>query len=226
MPIWLSSGAVAGRPRSADNIGMARWMASAAATARSGSSSCATGAPNTAMVASPMCLSTEPPCSTISSSMRARKRSTMRRISSAPSVLDSSVKLQRSANSTATCRRSASGARPGPSSRKPAMASSRRLRWPSEATPISRRSSPVRSRSSWASIWLASNASAYWPNPRPSSQPRTFMWSLRPPTWRGRYAFWTLGASSPRWYIRGDGPFRYRNIFLTSIVERWPIASK
>ena len=94
---------------------MARWMASAAATARSGSSSCATGAPNTAMVASPMCLSTEPPCSTISSSVRARKRSTMRRISSAPSVLDSSVKLQRSANSTATCRRSASrAARPAP----------------------------------------------------------------------------------------------------------------
>ena len=64
---------------------------------------------------------------------------------------DSSVKQQRSANRTATCRRP--GLRepaPAPLRASRQMASSRRLRWPSEATPISRRSSPVRSRSSWS----------------------------------------------------------------------------
>ena len=70
------------------------------------------GAPNTAMVASPMCLSTEP---------RARDRSSMagkerQRCGAFPpprALLDSSVKLQRSANSTATCRCSASGVSAG-----------------------------------------------------------------------------------------------------------------
>jgi hypothetical protein len=46
-------------------------IASAARTARSGSSSCATGAPKTAITASPMNFSTVPPCRSISARSRA-----------------------------------------------------------------------------------------------------------------------------------------------------------
>jgi len=50
---------------------IASRIASAARTARSGSSSCATGAPKTAITASPMNFSTVPPCRSISPRSRA-----------------------------------------------------------------------------------------------------------------------------------------------------------
>ena len=100
----------------------------------------------TAMVASPMCLSTVPPRATTISSARARNRPAMRRSSSASTVSTSSVKPHRSANSTATWRRSGVVTT---ASRlvglQAAAAASSRLRWPSEATPSSRRSSAVKS---------------------------------------------------------------------------------
>ena len=50
------------------------------------------------------------------------------------------------------------------------MAASRRLRWPTETTPMSFRSSPFRSRRVCASMSLSANARAYCSSPSPRSQ--------------------------------------------------------
>ena len=91
---------------------IASRILSAARTARSGSSSWATGAPKTAITASPMNFSTVPPrCSTFQRS-RAWNGSSSRRTSSGSSRSASVVKPTRSAKSTVTVRRSAEASTP------------------------------------------------------------------------------------------------------------------
>ncbi len=82
----------------------------AARTARSGSSSRATGAPQTAMTASPMNFSTVPPYRpmTVRASSKYSERSSRTASASRPSAIV--VNPTRSANSTVTKRRSATGA--------------------------------------------------------------------------------------------------------------------
>src|SRR5436190_1124660 len=102
MPMCVASGL----PASADSVAMASWISHAARTARSMSFPCATGAPNTAIVASPMCLSTVPPDRAIAPSTSSKKRPRSRCTSSASISDVSFVKPARSAKSTATGRRS------------------------------------------------------------------------------------------------------------------------
>ena len=88
----------------------------------------------------------------------------------------SAVEPTRSTNMTVSCRRSAGGGDPASVAAhrrvpaRTAMAASSLLRWPTEATPISRRSSEVSVVSSSQPMWLPRNASSYCFSPRPSSQ--------------------------------------------------------
>ena len=84
-------------------------MRSAAWIARAGSSSCATGAPNTPSTASPMNLSNVPPNRSRSSFALAWKGMSVRRTSSGSARSERSVNPTRSTNSTVTTRRSAEG---------------------------------------------------------------------------------------------------------------------
>ena len=81
-------------------------IASAARTARSGSSSCATGAPKSATTASPMNFSTVPPKCSSSDRSRCQYGASMARTSSGSSCSDREVNPTRSANSTVTTLRS------------------------------------------------------------------------------------------------------------------------
>src|SRR4051794_8095325 len=83
-----------------------RCMASAARTARSASSSWATGAPNRAMMASPTILSTRPPKSVTSTTSRWKHRSMRYFTCSGSRVSDNVVNPTMSANTTVTTRRS------------------------------------------------------------------------------------------------------------------------
>ena len=105
------------RPIPAAMDGTASRMARAARAARSASLPWDTGAPNTAITQSPMCLSTRPPCSCTIRSARPKKRPSSACVSSAPSSRPSAVKPARSAKRTATCRRSPS--RSGSGCRRP-----------------------------------------------------------------------------------------------------------
>src|SRR6266542_813120 len=89
------------------------WIFRAARIARSASSSCATGAPNTPMTASPMNLSRVPPYRSISSLARAWNGSSVRRTSSGSAWSERSVKPARSANRIETNRRSSVGSAGG-----------------------------------------------------------------------------------------------------------------
>ena len=79
---------------------------SAARTARTGSSSCATGAPNTPITASPMNLSSVPPNRSRSSFTRRWNGTRVRRTSSGSARSERSVNPTRSANTIVTVRRS------------------------------------------------------------------------------------------------------------------------
>ena len=95
---------------------IAPCMARPARTARSGSSSWATGAPKTAITLSPMNLSTVPPKRVTSSPSRLSARSTMDLSASGSIRSATAVYPERSANSTVALRRSsgrASGAAAG-----------------------------------------------------------------------------------------------------------------
>src|SRR5262249_6417938 len=81
---------------------------SAARRARSGSSSCATGAPNTAMTASPTNFSTKPPYCSMTSASILNRSFWNARTSAGSSRSLSDVKPETSANRTVTRRRSAS----------------------------------------------------------------------------------------------------------------------
>ena len=83
---------------------------SADRTARSASSSCAVGAPQTAMTASPMNFSTTPPYRVITSLERSKYRLSSSRVSSASRPSARVVNPTRSANRIVTSRRSATGA--------------------------------------------------------------------------------------------------------------------
>src|SRR5271165_198105 len=98
------------RPRKSSALSDARrWISRPVRTARAASSSCATGAPNTAISASPMTLSTDPPnCSTTSPIVR-MQRSTIERTSSGSVRSEYSVKPEMSAKSTVAQRRSSLG---------------------------------------------------------------------------------------------------------------------
>ena len=120
------------------------------------------------------------------------------RRSSGSSRAESAVEPARSQNSTVTCRRSAEPASrseadcgtDGPmvgeglgagiaaapeanGARSAAAAASSLRRCPTAATPISFRSSAVRSGSTEVSTRLSRNAASYWPRPRPCSQAPT-----------------------------------------------------
>ena len=84
----------------------AAHIARAALTARSGSSPCATGAPKTAITASPMNFSTVPPNASISERTRAKYGVRIARTSSGSSFSARAVKPTRSAKSTVTTFRS------------------------------------------------------------------------------------------------------------------------
>ena len=86
--------------------------ASAARTARSGSSSWARGAPHTAISSSPMILSTVPPCASITgtSAPKQSSRSSFTASGSRPSAMV--VNPARSAKATVTTRRSPAATRP------------------------------------------------------------------------------------------------------------------
>ena len=105
-----------GRPRFRSSI--ACTTRSPARTARSASSPWATGAPKTAITASPMNFSTVPPNRSISCFARAWKPCKVSRTSSGSALSDRDVKPTRSTNSTETSLRS-SRARSGASSSAP-----------------------------------------------------------------------------------------------------------
>ena len=90
------------------------WIANAARTARSASSSWATGAPNTPIAASPMNLSSAPPNRSISSFAIAWNGISVRRTSSGSAWSERDVNPARSANRIETTRRSSTGASSGP----------------------------------------------------------------------------------------------------------------
>ena len=83
-----------------------RWIASAARTARRGSSSCTAGTPNTPIAASPMNLSSVPPWRSISSTAIRWNGTRVPRTSSGSAWSERAVNPTRSANSTETTRRS------------------------------------------------------------------------------------------------------------------------
>ena len=93
-----------------DPCGTVARRSKAARTARSGSSSCATGAPNTPIAASPMNLSSVPPNRSIAAFAAVWKGISVRRTSSGSASSDRSVNPTRSANRTVTTRRSSVGA--------------------------------------------------------------------------------------------------------------------
>src|SRR6266571_1507647 len=100
--------------RSATPSSRPRWAtvavrSRAARTARSGSSSLATGVPHTAMTASPMNFSMVPPYRVITCRHVSKYRERISRTSSASRVSERAVKPTRSANRTETSRRSATG---------------------------------------------------------------------------------------------------------------------
>ena len=84
-------------------------MSSAALTACSGSSSCAVLAPQTAMIASPMCLSTRPSLARTTSSSSAHTRFIRSASCSASSRSDIAVNPRMSANKIVTWRRLGAG---------------------------------------------------------------------------------------------------------------------
>jgi hypothetical protein len=71
-PIRISSVTPNRDATSSFRAGRRRRIRSAARSARAGSSSCATGTPNAAMIASPMNFSTVPPSASISSRIAAK----------------------------------------------------------------------------------------------------------------------------------------------------------
>ena len=89
----------------------------AADRARAGSSSCATGDPKTAMIASPMNFSTRPPCRSTKSVAMPNRRARTARTSSGSSASPSAVDPTTSANRTVTSRRSSAMTYPDPSMR-------------------------------------------------------------------------------------------------------------
>ena len=99
-------------PKSAASSSARRWISRAARTARSASSSWAIGAPNTAISASPMTLSTMPPNRSTTSPISFMQPSTIERISSGSVRSESEVNPDRSANRTVTQRRSPSSLSP------------------------------------------------------------------------------------------------------------------
>src|SRR6478735_2662773 len=101
----------------------ASWSPSAARTARSASSSRATSVPQTAISASPMCLSMRPPCSTTTTSSRAHREFMRSITSSASRVSDIAVKPLTSAKSTVTWRRRPSWTGPSWACNAPIVAS-------------------------------------------------------------------------------------------------------
>ena len=109
-PMCMRNGMPRSRSNSAESSSSTRCMTSAARTARSASSSCACGAPNTAITSSPMILSTCPPYRSTMSVMRSNARSMIAFTSSASRASLSSVNPDRSPNSTVTTRRSSRGA--------------------------------------------------------------------------------------------------------------------
>ena len=99
----------------------ARCIASAARTARSGSSSWATGAPKTAMMPSPVSLSTCPPKVRTAPASAASTRSVTAPTRSGSTPSDHAVKSERSPKSTVTTRRSAAGEVAAAGQRRPAV---------------------------------------------------------------------------------------------------------
>ncbi len=83
-------------------------VASAARTARSASSSCASGTPKAAMTASPANFSTVPPCVTMQCETWSKNRDTRRRTISGSTSATSSVDETRSTNRTVASLRSMS----------------------------------------------------------------------------------------------------------------------
>ena len=99
---------------SGPSVVTASTSSSPARTARSASSSRATGAPHTAMTASPMNFSIVPPYRPITSEARSKYRVRSSRTSSASRPSENVVNPTRSTNSTLTSRRSATGADTSP----------------------------------------------------------------------------------------------------------------
>jgi len=95
-----------GAPSTGSNARTVSCILSAARTARSASSSWATGAPNNATMPSPTILSTSPPKLTMSAASASKTSSTRFLSRSGSSVSDSVVKPTMSPNSTVTTRRS------------------------------------------------------------------------------------------------------------------------
>ena len=176
---------------------MASRILSAARTARSGSSSWATGAPKTAITASPMNFSTVPPrCSTFQRS-RAWNGSRSRRTSSGSSRSASVVKPTRSAKSTVTVRRSAEASTPpgsgsaapqAPQKRKPSGLSGAAARADGHVQRVSRPRALYPSR----------------PWRRPSCDTTGNGSSTRPPSGCGRWSRIRTASTSRRAH-RGSG---------------------
>ena len=121
---WRTASDRAGSSRFSSSI--ADWIDRAARTARSGSSSCATGEPNTPNAASPMNLSSVPPNASISRFSRAWNGRRVAFTSSGSAWSERAVNPTRSQNRTVTILRSsigcapvASGAPQNPQNRKP-----------------------------------------------------------------------------------------------------------
>ena len=104
-PVLMPTRMRTGTPPSAAMPAMVCCMRSPARTARSASSSWATGAPNSATMASPTTLSTRPPKSSMSSARRSKHRSTRAFTCSGSSSSERAVNPTRSAKRTVAMRR-------------------------------------------------------------------------------------------------------------------------
>ena len=169
----------------------ARWIASAARTARSASFSCARGYPKTAMSPSPSILSTWPPSAVTALEASSRYALTRLRQSSASSFVARLVDPARSQNIIVIGRRSASAPDVGgdgdcwadvgfaadggvPPAERAAIARMSRLRCPS-GTPIFSRSASTRSGRTFASISCSRNRASYCPRSIAFSHWATFI---------------------------------------------------
>ena len=104
MPTWTSSGVV--RPSDSLSRRVRARIARPARTARSASSSCTVGSPNTAITASPMNFSARPRSARSSSDAASKKKPRISRARSASRRWARPVESTRSANSTVTILRS------------------------------------------------------------------------------------------------------------------------
>ena len=172
-------------------------MARAVATARSASFSCAWGTPKSAMRQSPMYLSTVPPCSTTTSAMRRKARSTVRATTSGSVFSDMAV------NPTTSAKRTVTSLRSPPGSGVESVTGSGSAAWSAE---------PQRPQKRWSG-GFGKPQSEHHPPPRawPHAPQKREPTGLSAPHWAHRRFAAMVGISESHPRCRGGDPLRSRS---------------